>query len=71
MAPSGTVSVASVDPFDTGLEGVTYLGKFRDQADIRPSHESRNSYSESLTMPERRMLIPQRPRVGLEPHRTQ
>ncbi|SMR47250.1 unnamed protein product [Zymoseptoria tritici ST99CH_3D1] len=26
MAPSGTVSVASVDPFDTGLEGVTYLG---------------------------------------------
>lgn len=26
MAPSGTVSVGGVDPFATGLEGVTYLG---------------------------------------------
>lgn len=26
MAPSGTVSVADIDPFTTGLEGVTYLG---------------------------------------------
>ncbi|KAI9709471.1 MAG: CCR4-NOT regulatory complex component [Bogoriella megaspora] len=26
MAPSGTISIASVDPFTTGLEGVTYLG---------------------------------------------
>ena len=26
MAPSGTVSIAGVDPFTCGLEGVTYLG---------------------------------------------
>lgn len=26
MAPSGTVSVAGIDPFTSGLEGVTYLG---------------------------------------------
>ena len=26
MAPSGTVSIAGIDPFSTGLEGVTYLG---------------------------------------------
>lgn len=26
MAPAGTVSIAGVDPFVTGLEGVTYLG---------------------------------------------
>src|SRR3954468_21911967 len=26
MAPSGTVSIAGVDPFKQGLEGVTYLG---------------------------------------------
>jgi CCR4-NOT complex subunit CAF16 len=26
MAPSGTVSIAGVDPFKMGLEGVTYLG---------------------------------------------
>jgi CCR4-NOT complex subunit CAF16 len=26
MAPKGTVSIAGVDPFTTGLEGVTYLG---------------------------------------------
>ena len=26
MAPRGTVSIASVDPFTSGLEGVTYLG---------------------------------------------
>ncbi|KAK4631987.1 ABC transporter domain-containing protein [Fulvia fulva] len=26
MAPAGTVSVADIDPFSTGLEGVTYLG---------------------------------------------
>lgn len=26
MAPSGTISLAGTDPFDTGLEGVTYLG---------------------------------------------
>ncbi|EME85793.1 ABC transporter domain-containing protein [Pseudocercospora fijiensis CIRAD86] len=26
MAPAGTVSVAEIDPFATGLEGVTYLG---------------------------------------------
>jgi CCR4-NOT complex subunit CAF16 len=26
MAPSGTVSIAGVDPFKFGLEGVTYLG---------------------------------------------
>lgn len=26
MAPAGTVSVADIDPFATGLEGVTYLG---------------------------------------------
>ena len=26
LAPSGTVSIAGVDPFSTGLEGVTYLG---------------------------------------------
>jgi CCR4-NOT complex subunit CAF16 len=26
MAPSGTVSIAGVDPFKDGLEGVTYLG---------------------------------------------
>ena len=26
MAPSGTVSIANIDPFATGLEGVTYLG---------------------------------------------
>ncbi len=26
MAPSGSVSIADIDPFSTGLEGVTYLG---------------------------------------------
>ena len=26
MAPSNTVSIAGIDPFSTGLEGVTYLG---------------------------------------------
>lgn len=26
MAPSGTVSIARIDPFTSGLEGVTYLG---------------------------------------------
>ena len=26
MAPAGTVSIAGIDPFATGLEGVTYLG---------------------------------------------
>jgi CCR4-NOT complex subunit CAF16 len=26
MAPGGTVSIAGIDPFATGLEGVTYLG---------------------------------------------
>lgn len=26
MAPSGTVNIAGIDPFKTGLEGVTYLG---------------------------------------------
>lgn len=26
MAPSGSVSIAGIDPFSTGLEGVTYLG---------------------------------------------
>ena len=26
MAPGGTVSIAGIDPFTTGLEGVTYLG---------------------------------------------
>ncbi len=26
MAPTGTISVASIDPFTSGLEGVTYLG---------------------------------------------
>ena len=26
MAPTGTVSIAGIDPFTTGLEGVTYLG---------------------------------------------
>lgn len=26
MAPSGSVSVAGIDPFSTGLEGVSYLG---------------------------------------------
>lgn len=26
MAPSGTVSIAGIDPFKMGLEGVTYLG---------------------------------------------
>ncbi|EMC97809.1 hypothetical protein BAUCODRAFT_104610 [Baudoinia panamericana UAMH 10762] len=26
MAPGGTISVAGIDPFATGLEGVTYLG---------------------------------------------
>ena len=26
MAPTGTVSIAGIDPFTTGLQGVTYLG---------------------------------------------
>ncbi|KAG9572562.1 hypothetical protein KCV04_g24768, partial [Aureobasidium melanogenum] len=26
MAPKGTVSIAGIDPFAEGLEGVTYLG---------------------------------------------